>query len=167
MRADGLSQPPNARRLRPNMAAYGVSPDATADMLAWHWVATRLAEARNYWLCTTRPSGQPHAVPIWAVWFEDALYFGSERQSQKFRNIQHCPQALVHLESGDEVVIFEGALVACSLTAALARAYQEKYSFDPSAGNEAAQFYCLKPQKVMAWRESAFPATVTYWLFDA
>ncbi len=29
-------------------------------------VAARLVAARNYWLCTTTPSGAPHAAPVWA-----------------------------------------------------------------------------------------------------
>lgn len=33
------------------------------DVLSWSEVAARLAVARTYWLCTTMPSGAPHAAP--------------------------------------------------------------------------------------------------------
>jgi hypothetical protein len=37
------------------------------NVLSWPDVAARLAAARNYWLCTTTPSGAPHAAPVWGV----------------------------------------------------------------------------------------------------
>ena len=44
------------------------------NVLSWPEVAARLAEARNYWLCTTTPSGAPHAAPVWGVVTGQALY---------------------------------------------------------------------------------------------
>jgi len=37
------------------------------NALSWPEVAARLTAARTYWLCTTTPSGAPHAVPVWGV----------------------------------------------------------------------------------------------------
>ena len=37
------------------------------DTVTWPEVAARLAAARSYWLCTTMPSGSPHACPVWGV----------------------------------------------------------------------------------------------------
>jgi general stress protein 26 len=80
-------------------------PDHAA---AWAEVAARLAAARNYWLCSTMPSGAPHAAPVWGVLTGGTLYLSSERRTVKSRNIAADPQVLVHLESGDDVVIVRG-----------------------------------------------------------
>ena len=37
--------------------------DAPRALLDWEQVERRLVSARNYWLCTVRPDGRPHAVP--------------------------------------------------------------------------------------------------------
>jgi Pyridoxamine 5'-phosphate oxidase len=70
----------------------------------------RLTKSRNYWICTTRPDGRPHSIPVWGFWFEGALYFGTARSTRKSRNLAHNPAISVHLESGDDVVILEGML---------------------------------------------------------
>lgn len=165
-----MTAPAKARRLRPNMPHYGVLPNPTAAMLTWDWVEAQMQQARNYWICTTRPSGSPHAVPVWGVWVESRFFFGTEPRAVKTRNIQHNPQAVVHLESGDHTLIFEGILLESSpaaessaLNAAIDRAYRQKYDFSPEG---AGLRYRLVPQKVLAWLEADFPNTATCWLFE-
>ena len=58
-------------------------PDNT---LSWSEVVARLAAARNYWLCTTTPSGAPHAAPEWGVVTGQILFLYSERRTVKARN---------------------------------------------------------------------------------
>jgi Pyridoxamine 5'-phosphate oxidase len=103
----------NASKLRissvgiPRMPAlYGVKP--RKEYLPWRHAAEKLASSRNYWICTTRPDGRPHAIPVWGFWIDDALYFGTARSTRKARNLAHNSAAVVHLESGDDVVIVEG-----------------------------------------------------------
>jgi general stress protein 26 len=69
----------------------------------------RLERSKNYWICTARPDGRPHAIPVWGFFLDDTVYFGTARSSQKARNLAHNPTVSVHLESGDDVVIVEGA----------------------------------------------------------
>ena len=45
----------------------------------------RLRAAMSYWIATTRPDGRPHAAPVWGVWLDDALWFGT--MGQKVRNL--------------------------------------------------------------------------------
>ena len=45
-------------------------------------------------------------------------------------------------------------------------AFVQKYELDPQLDEDGALVYCLLPRKVMAWLESDYPATATYWLFD-
>jgi hypothetical protein len=67
--------------------------------LSWPEVAARLAAARTYWLCTTMPSGAPHAAPVWGVVIGPTLYLYSERRTVKARNLAADPRVVVHLES--------------------------------------------------------------------
>ncbi len=152
------------------MPDYGVLPNQTDGMLTWDWVERRMTDARNYWISTVRPNGRPHATPIWAVWVEGRLYFGTDRQSVKAKNLRRNNHVAIHLESGDDTVIFEGALVEADVSRetqdAIDAEYTRKYGFHPQLEEEGTVLYCLVPRKVMAWQEKDFPATATYWLFD-
>ncbi len=165
-----LLQPTNARRVRPNMPHYGVNVEETGSMLSWDWVERQMASARNYWLCTTCPDGKPHAAPVWGAWVEGQLFTATDRNSVKARNISQDSRVVVHLESGDETVIFEGLLRESTpppaLQALIDQNYIDKYDLDPNLEEEDAVLYRLIPCKVMAWLERDFPLTATYWLFD-
>ena len=97
---------------RPRMpASYGVGdPQYGFEPIQWSWVVEHVTGARNYWVATTRADGSPHVSPVWGVWYNDAFHFFTDRNSLKARAIRRDPRAVVHLESGDEVVIMEGAL---------------------------------------------------------
>lgn len=152
------------------MPHYGIDPEQTERMLSWDWVERQMTEARSYWVSSTRADGRPHAVPIWGVWIEGYFYFGSDRNSVKAENISRDNRVVIHLESGDETVIFEGKLVKAQapepIQKAIDAAYSEKYGFDPELGEADALTYQLIPRKVMAWLERDYPTTATYWLFD-
>src|SRR5712692_1387743 len=95
---------------RPMMpGSYGMA-EATggSGLLPWGPAEARLGAAHNYWLSTTRPDGRPHAMPVWGVWRDGVLYVGTDRGSRKARNLAANPACVVHLESGDDVVILEG-----------------------------------------------------------
>lgn len=166
-----MRPPTHAKRIRPNRPEYGIFSEETAGLLTWHWVSSKMEKSRNYWICTTRPNGRPHAAPVWGVWLDSTLFFGTDRRSVKASNIKNNSHAVVHLESGDETLIFEGQLVESRASdehkAKIARAYAQKYpSFDSAANGGAAVWYQLIPHKVMAWLERDYPHTVTHWVFD-
>ena len=79
--------------------------------LPWAWATERLSRAHNYWIATTRPAGQPHSRPVWGVWLDTAFYFSTG--SLAAQNLAVQPAITVHLESGSEVVIIEGAGFTC------------------------------------------------------
>jgi len=61
-------------------AGYGVPTDGSGgERLPWSWAVERLESARNYWICTTRPDGRPHAAPVWGLWLEASLAGASSR----------------------------------------------------------------------------------------
>ena len=126
--------------------------------------------ARNYWVCTTRPDGRPHAMPVWGLWLAGGVAFSTDPASRKGRNLAAQPYAVVHLESGDDVVVTEGAVRALDdpeLLRRFADDYERKYAFRPEPGAEGQACYLLQPSVVLAWREVDFPTTATKWAFAA
>ncbi len=150
---------------RPRMpTGYGVGdPQYGFEAIEWSWVVKRMSGARNYWVITTRTDGRPHASPVWGVWQDSAFHFFTDPDSLKARNIHRDPRAVIHLESGDEVVIMEGTLESVAATPDVVSAYESKYGI--SLGDEPEGLYRLKTTKVLAWLESDFPKTATRWLF--
>jgi nitroimidazol reductase NimA-like FMN-containing flavoprotein (pyridoxamine 5'-phosphate oxidase superfamily) len=148
-------------------AGYEVSA-SEEGMLSWGHVAERMERARNYWVSTTRPEGRPHVVPVWGVWVEGTLYFGTARGSRKARNLAANPALAVHLESGDDVVIIEGVAEEVAdrgrLTAVDA-AYRAKYGIGIGEAGDGAAWFALEPAVAHAWLESEFPNTATRWRF--
>ncbi len=159
------------RQSRPDLApGYGISESPTG-LLPWSHVTERLAAARSYWLATVRPDGRPHVAPVWGVWLDGAFSFGAERQSVKARNLAANPSLSLHLESGDDVVILEGAVLAIPDPLAilgLDTAFQAKYGMsaaDPGKDDPSSApiWYALSPDTALAWLESDFAATATRW----
>jgi PPOX class probable F420-dependent enzyme len=153
---------------RPDViSGYGISTEAEGQ-LDLDWAIQRLTEKRNYWVCTTRADGRPHSMPVWGLWLDDAVWFSTDPDSCKGRNLAARPQLVIHLESGDEVVVVEGTaeyVEGTNLPAAFVPAYKAKYGheLDPSEPNFG--FYRVAPKTLLAWRESDFPTSATRFTF--
>lgn len=161
------------RATRPGMKDYGIHQN-DEGMLSWEWVSERMTEARNYWIATISPDGKPHVAPVWGVWVEGTLYFGTSPNSRKARNLASNPNLTIHLESGDEVVIVEGVAEEVTnpdsdLSESISDTYAAKY-VDPESGEEirpsVAGMLTVHPRVVFAWREQDFPRTATRWIFE-
>ena len=64
---------PEPTRSRPSMPRdYGV-PAEEAGMIEWSHATEILAAATMYWVCSVRPDGRPHAVPVWGARAGDEL----------------------------------------------------------------------------------------------
>jgi hypothetical protein len=146
---------------------YGISTDA-AGQLDWAWAEERLTAARNYWVCTASPRGRPHVAPVWGLWIDDAFFFSSDPTSTKGRNIEAGSIVVVHLESGDDVVILEGPASppAAALLQRAAAAYQEKYDTPIDPNNPGHGMYVVRPMTALAWREQDFPTSATRYSFS-
>jgi len=156
------------RSSRPSVpSSYGLQPAPDgANLLPWTWAEQRLLSARNYWVCSTRPDGRPHAMPVWAVWLEGALLFGTARESRKARNLRRNPEAIAHLESGDEVVVLEGRAEQVTERRALeayCAAYAAKYGFRPDPDDTSTITFLIRPQRAFGWSEAEYPASATRW----
>lgn len=160
---------------RPTMPeGYGV-PDTDEGVLDWGWAEERLERALNYWFATTRPDGRPHAMPAWAVWLEGTLYFEGSPLTRRARNIADNPAVVVHLESGDDVVILEGEArevgkpdrgLAERLSGAFTAKYAAtKYEYRPPPEQwDDGGLWSVRPRVAFGWTD--FPADTTRWRFS-
>jgi pyridoxine/pyridoxamine 5'-phosphate oxidase len=153
---------------RPNMnAGYGIATGADGTV-SWDWAAERLTASRNYWIGTTRADGRPHAMPVWGLWLDEAIYFSTDPDSWKARNIAARPDAVIHLESGEEMVVAEGRIdrvAGAELAGSFVAAYQAKYGHEVDTANPSFGFYRMRPSRVLAWREQDFPTSATRFTF--
>jgi PPOX class probable F420-dependent enzyme len=140
--------------------------------LSWPEVSSRLAAARNYWLGSTTPSGSPHAAPVWGVVTGETLYLYSERGTVKARNIAADPRVVVHLESGDDVLIVRGVAedlgapsqvpsVVAALAAKYTRPEDRQYLPDADPGFDVV--YAIRPRSAMMWRLADYAASQRRW----
>lgn len=156
---------------RPAMQEYGISSEPEG-LLPWSYASQQLAAARNYWIGSTRPDGRPHAAPVWGVWVDETFYFGTGPGSVKARNLAANPALVVHLESGDDVVILEGEAqwlpaVDADLWQRIADQYAVKYDgFRPDPPSPQGPFIALRPRIAFGWQERDFVRSATRWSFD-
>ena len=145
-------------------AGYGTPQDGSGgDLLPWSWAVEQLEGARNYWVCTTRADGRPHAAPVWGLWLDDAVKFSTGEDSLKARNMGRDPRIVVHLESGEDTVILEGTVDTVTADERFLDAYEAKYDIRPEAGSTV---YVLRPRVAQTWTEKDFPRNATRWEFD-
>ncbi len=162
------------KRGRPDLPKdYGV-PTGDEGLLPWSWAVERLENARNYWFSTTRPDGRPHAMPAWAAWLDGQLYFEGSPETRRARNLAVNPAIVVHLESGDEVVILEGETrdvgrperaLAERLVAVFTAKYAATHDYRPALDQwDGGGLWVVHPRVAFAWNE--FPTAMTRWTFD-
>jgi PPOX class probable F420-dependent enzyme len=144
------------------------------NTVSWPEVAARLAAARSYWLCTTLPSGAPHAAPVWGVVTgpADTLYLYSERRTAKARNLAADPRVVVHLESAESVVIVRGIAEDQGTPAEVpdvVEALSAKYTAEddrqylPAADPDFDVVYAIRPRSAMMWRLADYEESQRRW----
>src|SRR5512133_2108873 len=114
-------------------ASYGFTPTTPHKPPIWTIIEEQIRLSHNYWICSISPTGYPHALPVWGVWLDQRLYFVTKRASKKGRNLLSNPKVAVHLESGDNVVAFQGKVVEVTdqqQLSQVAAAYATKYQGD-------------------------------------
>jgi nitroimidazol reductase NimA-like FMN-containing flavoprotein (pyridoxamine 5'-phosphate oxidase superfamily) len=142
------------------------------DIISWPEIVARLAPARSYWLCTTTPSGAPHAAPVWGVVSGGTLYLYSERRTVKARNLAADPRLVLHLESAEDVVIVRGTAqdvgtparvpeVVAALSAKYASDADRQYLPDADPGFDVV--YAVRPQSAMTWRLADYEGSQRRW----
>ncbi len=124
----------------------------------------RLAASMNYWICTTRPDGRPHTAPVWGVWLDGALYFGT--RGQKSRNLETLPYAIAHIDSSDDVAMVAGPVTSVDDREGIHRiqvAQHEKYGAAVTGEPGPFRYYRLEPEEGWAWLDSTIVNVGSHW----
>ncbi len=118
----------------------------------------------------TAVSVQPTTEP--GVVVDDGLYFYTERDTVKARNLRADPRVVIHLESGDDVVIVRGTaelLGAPRDRPDLIAAFAAKYSdpsdvqYVPAETDLLNEFYAVRPATAMLWLLDAYDSSQRRW----
>jgi hypothetical protein len=156
------------RASRPHMPSYGLlGPEEGRGLLPFSWAEERLRASRNFWVSTVSESGAPHAMPVWCVWEDGALWFSTDGGSRKARNLARDPRCVVTTEGAAEAVIVEGEAALETKAPPLARIaeiYEAKYGMGYPPDSHV---YAVRPRVVFGFVESAaeFAGAATRWRF--
>jgi pyridoxine/pyridoxamine 5'-phosphate oxidase len=99
---------------------------------------------------------------------DGAFIFSTGRRARKGRELAANPEVAVHLESGDDVVILEGAVEELAdpmLLACYVEAYEAKYQFRPDPSDLANAVYTLHRRVAFTWLEQDFVESAACWTF--
>lgn len=164
---------------RPDVPGYGIkNAKAGKGLLTWKWAEERLQKARTYWIGTVRPDGRPHIMPVWGVWFDNAVFFSTGSQSRKAKNLAANASCSIAIEMDfakrpakkDQVkdaVVLEGeaALVNDPRTKKkFSTLYEKKYGWNMEGFDEP--IYRVQP-KVVFGLTSNFTETATRWVWNS
>jgi hypothetical protein len=159
---------------RPHWPDYPAMPkDPTQGLKPWSWALERLEKSHNYWIATTRPSGRPHLMIVWGVWWEDAFWFSTGPNTRKAKNISAHTFCSIGTERADEAVILEGIpqeIKDRAVWKRFAAVYNQKYggSVEPLLESTSGNVYRVESETAFGQDEHAenFAESATRWRFS-
>ncbi len=101
------------------------------------------------------------------------LYLYSERRTVKARNLAADPRVVVHLESGEDVVIVRGTAEDLGVPAGVPEVVaplSAKYTGEgdqqylPDANPDFDVVYAVRPQSAMMWRLADYEDSQRRWI---
>ena len=147
------------------VAGYQMPEDA-AHLLSWDFVSAHMTASQHYWLTTIAADGQPHAVPVWGIWYRNRLHFEGGMKTAWAWHLIRDPRITAHLPNGEQVVIIEGIAhiiedddIDSDEWNRLDSAFQSKYQLD-----KGSPYWYIEPRKMLAWDGGGLQ-TMTRWLF--
>lgn len=146
---------------------YGAFEPFTIETApSWDDYEPMLEQSRNYWIAISG-APTPVVVPVWGIWIDGTLVFSTDPKSRKAKSLSKNPGCVVHLESGDDVMIVHGTAERVPGTDATAflNAYELKYGIviDPESDDQA--IFRVIPSFALTWLERDFIETATRWDF--
>jgi hypothetical protein len=165
-----------------DVKAESVATNGEGAVTPWEEGQKQLAEAGDYWLTTINPNGHPHVMPLFGVWSEGHLYFTSNPDAQKAKNVEQNPHVVMATKGNTLDLIVEGEARRVSDEATLQRiadVYRQKYGWPitvendaydapfgaPSAGKPPYRLYEVRPTKAFGLG-TAEPYGATRWTFQ-
>jgi hypothetical protein len=136
------------------LTMYGT--DAALPQLDWSWARERLVDAPIYWVSAAGAT-LPHPRPVWGVWRDDDVLALSIGTPANRRRLESGSEAVVHLESGLDVVIVEGrgAGVNGDTDGDAVSTYNAKYEWDYDV-EQYGPLTLVAPDAVLAWRSAGY-----------
>lgn len=156
------------------MPGYGV-PETLDGATPWAWAEAKLVSCRNYFVCTVRPDGRPHVMPVWGLWHpggrgaspETALFcFSTAVTSVKSKNLLADPRMAVTIEDGHHNVIVEGVarITPLAEVPGFTEGYKAKYGEQIDEG----PIWTMQPTVGFVFREDeTFSTSATRYAFAA
>ncbi len=145
-----------------------VYSDPAAVAVAWEATRAIIESAELFWLTTVREDGRPHVTPVVAAWANDAIWFSTGADEQKFANLRANPHVVLTTgcsdwDSGVDVVV-EGVAIQVTDDAVLGQivsAFHKRWDgrwqftvrdgrFRGSDGSGGAEVFVVGPVKVFA-----------------
>jgi general stress protein 26 len=142
--------------------------DPAAIAVSWEATQAIIESAELFWISTVRADGRPHVTPVVAAWANDAIWFSTGADEQKFANLRANPHVVLttgcnRWDSGVDVVI-EGLAVHVTDDAVLGQvvgAFLDRWDgrweftvrdgcFRGSDGSGGAEVFSVLPVKVFA-----------------
>ena len=148
---------------------YGLPDEPGADARTWAEIQDAIRDQRNWWICSTRSSGRAHAMPVWGVVVDGRIVWSTGPQTVKAKNLRREPEMVMHLESGDEVIVVEATakeITPDDLPTGFVDAYQAKYEFEFPIDNADYGLWELEPTVVLSWSETDFPTTAVKYVWS-
>ena len=143
--------------------------EPTAVATSWDETRQALETAELFWISTVRADGRPHVTPVVAAWCDDAVWFSTGAEEQKYLNLTANPQVALTTgcngwEGGLDVVV-EGEARHVTDQAALERAakafaskwrgawqwgVRDGHFVDKDSGEGGAEVFAVTPARVFA-----------------
>lgn len=152
-------------------------------LIRWEDAEKRLSKGGWFWLSTVRPDGAPHAMPVFAVWSESALYVSSKETARKSRNLAVDGRCVITTDTGDLHLIVEGKarrardgrpfvarrMLSRQSTIGLRWVTRDKLDAEygaPTSGGPPYNVYEIMPTKAFGLPTDGESFTPTSWRFD-
>jgi Pyridoxamine 5'-phosphate oxidase len=142
--------------------------DPAAVAVEWDVTLGVLGAAELFWVSTVRADGRPHVTPVVAAWAEEAIWFSTGADEQKFANLRANPhvvlttgcnswdQGLDVVVEGDAVQVTDDAVLS-RVAAAFAAKWDGRWQyiardgcFRGPDGSGEAMVFSVTPAKVFA-----------------
>ncbi len=152
----------------PQTVLDGRFSDPTGIAVEWEATQRALSSAQLFWLTTVRADDRPHVTPVVAAWVDDALWFATGDNEQKFVNLRTNPHVVLTTGCNDWDrgldVVLEGEAVQVTddgLLRRVAQAFTSKWdgrwqpvardgAFYEMGGDGGAKVFSVSPVKVFA-----------------
>lgn len=157
------------RRVRPKFPEKWHVPNDPKLWISWTHANRKLTTEDVYWVSTASSQGRPHAAPVWGIWKDNCLYFETDPNSAKGRNLLSNPQLVIHVQDGMDTVIVEGIShreKTARVLKRLRKDYARKYHYKPDWSNEKEQIvFRADPKIVHAWKAPRMHRSLVKFLF--